>query len=124
MNITLDYLRGKRSWLVTNFVVWGDYYSSQFLCFYTEVGESSKRIIFDQVSLGGFDQSVNFADLYDYKGNNLPSAISNPKVMVLFKNEVYCFVVGQETDFGFKIAKLSGTQASGLVDLLILEMGE
>jgi hypothetical protein len=122
MNITLDYLRGKRSWLVKNFVVWGDYYSSKFLCLYTEVGPSSKRVMFEEASLGGFDQSVNFADLYDFKGNELPSTISSPKVIVLFKNEVFCFVVGQETNSGFKIAKLSGTQVSGLVDLIVLEM--
>ena len=123
MNMTLDYLRGKRSWLVRNFVVWGDYSSSTFLCFYTEIGSSSKRIIFEEAALGGFDQTVKFSDLCDFKGNQLPATISNPKVVPLFKNEALCFVVGQEIDTSFKIAKASGTQGSGLVDLMIIEMG-
>jgi hypothetical protein len=123
MNITLDYLRGRRTWAVPNFVVWGDWSLASFLLLYTEMGETSKRVILAKNNLGGLDQTVNFSDLYDFRGNQLPQAITSPKVMVMPKNEVNCFVVGTETDTGFRIAKFSGAEKTGLVDLIIVEMG-
>ncbi len=123
MNITLDYLRGRRTWVVPNFVVWGDWSLASFLLLYTEIGETSKRVMLARNNLGGLDQSVTFEDLYDFRGNRLPETISNPKVMVMPKNEVNCFVVGTETDTGFRIARFSGSEKTGLVDLTIVEMG-
>ncbi len=123
MNITLDYLRGRRTWVVPNFVVWGDWSLASFFLLYTEVGETSKRVILARNNLGGLDQTVSFSDLYDFRGNKLPQMITSPKVMVMPKNEVNCFVVGPETDTGFRIAKFSGSQKTGLVDLTIMEMG-
>jgi hypothetical protein len=116
MNITLDYLRGRRIWLVPNFVVWGDWSLYSFLLFYTE-------IIFYKSILGGLDQSVNFSSLYDFKGNQLPITINSPKVIVLPKNEIHCLVVGAETNTGFRIARVSESAQTGLVDLMIVEMG-
>ena len=123
MNITLDYLRGRRTWAVPNFVVWGDWSLASFLLLYTEMGETSKRVILAKNNLGGLDQTVDFCDLYDFRGNQLPQVITSPKVMVMPKNEVNCFVVGTETDTGFRIAKFSGAEKTGLVDLIIVEMG-
>jgi hypothetical protein len=123
MNITLDYLRGRRTWVVPNFVVWGDWSLASFLLLYTEIGETSKRVMLARNNLGGLDQSVTFETLYDFRGNRLPETISNPKVMVMPKNEVNCFVVGTETDTGFRIARFSGSEKTGLVDLMIVEMG-
>jgi hypothetical protein len=123
MNITLDYLRGRRTWVVPNFVVWGDWSLASFFLLYTEFGETSKRIILAKNNLGGLDQTVNFSDLIDFRGNQLPQVIVNPKVLVMPKNEVNCLVVGTETDTGFRIAKFSGSEKTGLVDLMIVEMG-
>ncbi len=123
MNITLDYLRGRRTWVVPNFVVWGDWSLYTFLLFYTEMGANNKRIVLGKSTLGGFDQTVNFSSLYDFRGNQLPTSIKNPKVTVLPKNEVLCLVVGAETDTGFRIAKLGESSGTGLVDLMIVEMG-
>ena len=123
MNITLDYLRGRRTWVVPNFVVWGDWSLASFLLLYTEMGETSKRVMLAKNNLGGLDQMVNFSGLYDFRGNQLPEVIGNPKVIVMPKNEVNCFVVGTETDTGFRIAKFPGSEETGLVDLMIVEMG-
>ncbi len=123
MNITLDYLRGRRTWVVHNFVVWGDWSLASFLLLYTEIGETAKRVLLAGNNLGGLDQTVNFSDLYDFRGNKLPEAIANPKVMIMPKNEVNCFVVGSETNTGFRIARFSGSEKPGLVDLVIVEMG-
>ncbi len=131
MNITLDYLRGRRIWVVPNFVVWGDWSLYSFFLFYTEMGATSKRVVFNKSTLGGQTQTVNFSSLYDFRGNQLPDTIDNPKVIVLPKNEVFCLVVGGETDTGFRIAKLcdlctlrsAGSSGTGLVDLMVVEMG-
>jgi hypothetical protein len=122
MNITLDYLRGRRTWIVPNFVVWGDWSLASFLLLYTEIGETSKRVMAAKNNLGGLDQMVNFSELFDFRGNQLPEEILNPKVIVLPKNEINCFVVGTETDTGFRIARFSGAEKTGLVDLMIVEM--
>ena len=123
MNITLDYLRGRRSWLVKNFVVWGDWSLASFLLLYTEMGQTSKRVMLAKNNLGGLDQTVSFSDLYDFRGNQLPEVIQNAKVIAMPKNEVNCFVVGAETDTGFRIARFSGSEKTGLVDLMVVEMG-
>jgi len=108
---------------VPNFVVWGDWSLASFLLLYTEMGETSKRVVLAKNNLGGLDQVVNFSDLYDFRGNQLPEVIGNPKVIVMPKDEVNCFVVGTETDTGFRIARFSGSERTGLVDLMIVEMG-
>jgi hypothetical protein len=123
MNITLDYLRGRRIWVVPNFVVWGDWSLYSFLFFNAEIQAGSKRIVFSKSILGGLDQTVDFSNLYDFKGNQLPTTINNPKVIVLPKNEVFSFVVGAEMNTGFRIAKLPGSSHTNLVDLMIVEMG-
>mgnify|MGYP001612528188 CR=1 FL=1 len=121
MNITLDYLRGRKIWLVKNFCIWGEYSAVDLLLVHTEIGETSKRIIMDRVSLGGKEQEVNFDSLYDFKGNKLPQQISSPKVLALPSNEVSCMVM-EEFNSGFKIAKRSDSVENGLVDLLIFEL--
>ncbi|OGC80601.1 MAG: hypothetical protein A2W07_01275 [candidate division Zixibacteria bacterium RBG_16_43_9] len=121
MNITLDYLRGRKIWLVKNFCIWGEYSAVDLLLVHTEIGETSKRIIMDRVSLGGKEQEVNFDSLYDFKGNKLPQQISSPKVLALPSNEVSCMVM-EESNSGFKIAKRSDSVENGLVDLLIFEL--
>jgi len=123
MNVTLDYLRGRRTWVVPNFVVWGDWSLASFLLLYIEAGETSKRVMAAKNNLGGLDQTVNFSDLFDFRGNQLPAVIQNPKVIALPKSEVNCFVVGKETSTGFKIARFSGSEKTGLVDLMVVEMG-
>ncbi len=123
MNITLDYLRGRRTWVVPNLVVWGDWSLASFMLLYTEMGETSKRIMLAENNLGGEDQVINFSDLLDFRGNQLPEVISHPKVVVLPKNEVNCIVVGTETETCFRIARASGEEKTGLVDLMVVEMG-
>ncbi len=122
MNITLDYLRGRRVWLVKNICVWGEYSAVDLLFVHTEIMESSKRIILDRIGLGGKNQEVNFNTLYDYKGNQLPDEINSPKVSAIPKNDVFCMVI-EESKAGFKIAKGNDSSENGLVDLLIFELG-
>jgi hypothetical protein len=96
---------------------------ASFLVLYTEAQDTAKRVVLARNNLGGLDQTVSFSDLRDFRGNPLPSSIAGPKVMVMPKNEVNCLVVGTETETDFRIARFSGSQKTGLVDLMIVEMG-
>lgn len=122
MNITLDYLRGRRVWLVKNFCVWGEYSAIDLLFVQTEITESSKRVIFNRIGLGGKAQESSFSALYDYKGNQLPREIESPKILVLPKNDVFCLMI-EESKTDFKIVKGNNSSENGLVDLLIFELG-
>ncbi len=123
MNSTLAYLRGRRLWVVENVSVWGKLsaFAGNFLL--TEETSSSKRLLFWQVMLGGDRQQINFADLVDINGNALPDEISRPKVVVMPKTDVDVIVVGRESNRSFTIAKTDETSSSGLVDLMIFEVG-
>lgn len=107
--------------MVNNFSVYGEYSAVTPILLWSESGSSSHRLILARESLGGAEQSVNFSQLYDFRGNQLPQSISNPKIIILQKNEVECLIVGQESSGGFKIAKLSESETNGRVDLIIVE---
>jgi len=124
MNSTLAYLRGRRLWVVENFVVWGNMsaYSGNFLL--TEETGGNSRMLFWRVNLGGDLQEVHYSDLVDIRGNSLPDTISRPKVVVLPRNGVNVVVAGRESNSLFTIAKTEETSQSGFVDLMIFEVRE
>ena len=123
MNETLTYLRGRRMWLIRDFVVWGSLSAYEFSFLMTVVQQTEKRISFMSVPLGGQLQKVNYADLQDFRGNNLPATIINPKVVALPKTAVGVIVVGQEDNETFAIARTQESDPNGLCDLLIIEVG-
>lgn len=124
MNLTLDYLKSNRKWLVPNILVWGnsDAFRARFIM--TEDGQS-KRVVFGSNVIGGENQTIDFADLTDSRGNSLPSRINSPVVVVIPRNQTRCYLVGRPSDTGFKIARTESDdkfQEDGLVDLLIMEV--
>ncbi len=123
MTDTLAYLRGHRLWLIRDFVVWGQMSAHEFSFLITTLDQSNKRIMFLSVPLGGDLQKVNFSDLMDFRGNNLPENLSNPKVVPLPKTDVGTVVVGREDAGSFSIAKTSQSDANGICDLLVMEVG-
>ncbi|MBD3170151.1 MAG: hypothetical protein GF307_11755 [candidate division Zixibacteria bacterium] len=121
MNTTLDYLRSNRKFLVKDFAVYGDYTAAEGGALYTEALPGNARVMFSHSYLSEDEQAVDFNQLYDYRGNQLPETLTSPKVIIMPKNEVQCFLVGSENESGFKIAKHNPGK-TGLVDLLIMEM--
>ena len=124
MNLTLDYLKSNRKWLVPNLLVWGNAGAIQPLFFLTEDG-ASKRVIFADGIIGGGDQAVSYSDLVDNRGNQLPDEIINPVIIIIPRNSTHCYLVGRPSYFGFKIARsdsYTGAYQNGLVDLLIMEV--
>ena len=121
MNTTLDYLRGNRKFLITDFMVYGDYSGVEGGVLYTENIPGNKRVVFAHSYISSNEQLVKFSDLSDIRCNPLPEELTSPKVIILPRNDVHCFIVGSESSSGFKIAK-SEAEKTGLVDLLIIEM--
>jgi len=125
MNLTLDYLKSNRKWLVPNVVVWGNADACEAALLMVE-DDSPARVVFSYSRLEGNDQVINFGDLTDADGNSLPSQISKPVVIVIPGNQMHCFIVGRPSETGFKLAYSPDSNSSnsgyGLVDLLIMEI--
>ncbi len=122
MNVTLDYLKSNRKWLIRDYRVWGDDGAFEADMFMTETTPSTSRVVFLHQFVGGNGQVVNFADLLDHRGNQLPSTISNAEVVIIPKNAVAAFVPGSVGQTSFRIAKSNRQPADAVVDLLIMEM--
>ena len=124
MHSTLSRVTSRRMWFVPRLSVWGsaEWYAVDYLAI--EEIDSTKSILFDKIGIGDSSQSVAFQELTDFRGNRLPSTINNPRVLIRPKDSFAAFVVGDETNQGFKVA--ASPEASGTVpvDLIIIEMGE
>ena len=123
MNPTLSYLLGRKMWLVRGINVWGEIANFGVELLYTETDSGTKRLLFGSHALGGSVQQLEFKDLIDIRGNNLPESIINPKVVIVPKNEIGVVVSGNETERSFMLAKMTQVDRNGIVDLLIVELG-
>lgn len=114
----------KRSWYVPNLQIYGTVGWGQFEYLITENLNSIVSVFFDKISIGDSSQHMFFGDLIDIKGNNLPSTLKNPKVLVKPKSEGSAYIVGDESSTGFKIVRTSDSPQVVQVDLYIIEMGD
>ncbi len=125
MNLTLDYLKSNRKWLVPNIVVWGNADACDAALLMVE-DDSAARVVFSYSRLEGNDQVINFSDLTDAGGNSLPLQIANPVIIIIPRNQIHCFIVGRPSETSFKLAyepnNASSNSGHGLVDLLIMEI--
>lgn len=122
MNVTLDYLKSNRKWLIRDYRVWGDDGAFEADMLMTEIAPSTSRVVFLHQYSGGNGQVVNFADLLDHRGNQLPSTVSNAEVIIIPKNAVAAFIPGSIGPTSFRIAKSNRQPADAVVDLLVMEM--
>ncbi len=122
MNITLDYLTGNRKWLIRDYTVWGDAGSLDGDLMLTEYKSGENRVVFMHEYSGGNSQIVDFADLLDHRGNQLPTTINKPLVIIIPKNQIGAFILGAVGPTSFRIARKKEEPSNSLVDLLILEM--
>src|SRR4030042_111462 len=123
MNSTLAYLRGRRAWLVEGFSVWGTESDAEIFMAGLETIGSDNRLGFWHLPLGGLRQEVNFADLVDCRGNDLPEQIKKPAVLVIPRESRTAFVHSLLGETGFVAAKANQDGQPVAVDLLIFEMG-
>ena len=114
----------KRTWLVPEFSVWGvPGFGETDLLMIEKVGSQSS-IYFGSFDIGGVEQEVRFDSLIDHRGNALPSILASPLVIPRPKGPAMPFIVGRESEVGFKIARTTDTTAAVQTDLLVVEIGD
>ncbi len=122
MNATIDYLKSNRKWLVRNFVVWGDNSTFEADLMMTEFVAGDERIVFNREFTGETAQTVIFKNLVDHRGNQLPENIKNPEIILIPRNPVGSFILGNVGEKTFRISKDFLQMSNSMVDLLIMEM--
>lgn len=122
MNTTVDFLRSNRKWMVRDFVVWGDNGTFEADMLMTEIVSGNDRLVFNHEFTGETGQTVIFNDLIDHRGNKLPQTITNPEIILIPKNPVGSFILGNVDKISFRISKDSKQLSNPVVDLLIMEM--
>ena len=120
---TLTYLKSRRMWVIRDFSVSGLASDAELYYLIAEEVDSSTRLGFGLISAGDSSQGVNFADLTDFKGNSLPSTINSPRIIAVSRSEYNAFIVGNESNSGFKIARDANAPGPIEVDLFVFEMG-
>jgi hypothetical protein len=110
-------------WFVPQFSAWGLSEWSEVEFLVAEEVESTTSILYGTIDIGDAVQQVTFEDLTDHRGNHLPVTIDSPRVIVRPRSVETAFVVGDESDQGFKIARDPDAAGPVTVDLLIIEMG-
>ena len=113
----------KRSWYIPNLNVYGTAGWGEFEYLLTENINSIISVLFNTTSIGDNSQSIAYQDLIDHNGNNLPSSLKNPKVIIKQKSNDTAYIIGDESSTGFKIVRSGETTKPIPVDLYIVEMG-
>ncbi|MCP4703142.1 MAG: hypothetical protein GY865_00910 [candidate division Zixibacteria bacterium] len=108
---------------MSNFQVYGTADEIRFMYLGVENVDSTNRIMFGTTGIGGAVQDIRYADLIDYRGNSLPETINSPKVMIRFRSSHPAYLVGEESDSGFRMARDINAPGPISVDLFIYEMG-
>ncbi|HEX2897811.1 MAG TPA: hypothetical protein VHP63_07160 [candidate division Zixibacteria bacterium] len=124
MNDGLNTLKSRRIWLVPDFVVWGISGLGEIEYLDVENIDGTKSVSFGSAGIGDTSQSVAFANLTDVRGNDLPALINRPLVTARSHDQSQAFVIGTETDSGFKIARDPSAPSLVTIDLIITELGE
>jgi hypothetical protein len=124
MNVGMNKINARRMWVVPDFAVWGISGLGEVEYLTVEEVGSTKSVFFGSVGIGGSSQAVSFAALIDMRGNSLPETINRPLVTFRSHGESQVFVVGSESNTGFKIARDPKAAGPVMVDLIITELGE
>ena len=124
MNTGLIQLTARRQWVIPNFEVWGLPGLGDIDYLNIEQVAGIKSLSFGTVTIGSTAQTVEFADLTDIRGNNLPATIDRALVTSRSHGALQVFVIGKETSTSFKIARDPKASGPVTVDLIVTELGE
>ncbi len=124
MSFAIDSINANRAWFVPGFVVWGLPSLGQVPYLTTQTINGTTSVMYGQMELGPAEQDVLFSSLTDHRGNQLPSEINTPRVMLRPKESSAVFVVGTESNESFRIARDPDSVGSVEVDLMIVEIGD
>ena len=120
----LAHITAKRTWLVHDLTVWGTGTLGAIEFLLADGPTATGELYFGTADIGDSAQSVEFSQLTDHRGNQLPSTISAPHVMIRSRSTTPVYLIGRETNSGFKIARNSNAPDRATVDLIVIEMGE
>lgn len=120
----LEKLKARRAWFVPGFNVWGSPSWGEIDLIMVENVGAVKSVLFDPINIGDSAQEVPYGDLTDFRGNALPATIKNPRVLIRAKSEYAAFIVGDESDQVFRVARDASITGPVKVDLFIVEMGD
>ncbi len=99
---SLTFLKSRRLWVIRDFEVYGLASDAELLYLIAEEVDSSTRLGFGIVSAGDSSQGVNFSSLRDFRENQLPDEINLPRIIVTPRSEYGAFIVGNESNSGFR----------------------
>lgn len=124
MNTGIEKVTARRAWFVPNFVVWGLPVWEEVEFLTAEKVGSDETVLYGSLDIGGTAQQVAFSDLTDHRGNQLPSTIASPRVIVRRRSAEAAFVISEESEANFKIARDPDAAGPVTVDLLVVELGD
>jgi len=118
-----DKARSHRSWIVKNVSVWGltKWGTIDFAA--VDLVGTGKAVYYGTGDIGETVQRINYADLIDHRGNQLPTSISAPVVIVKSRSNYGAYLIGDEGTADFVIARDESASEAVTVDLYIVEMG-
>jgi len=113
----------RRAWFVPGLVVYGSPAdeSCGFLTLERLDGEAT--IGYSAAPEATGVQTVAFDSLTDHRGNQLPAVIDAPRVILRPRSASSVFLVREESDEEFAVARDPEATGPVTVDLLIMEMG-
>jgi len=121
---TLAYIKSHRLWVVRDLLVWGLAGDTRLPYLAVENVSGQRRLMFGLATIGQTIQDVRFENLIDCKGNPLPASINSPRVLIRPTSPETAYLVGHESDTGFRVARDPRAAEAVNVDLFIFEMGE
>jgi hypothetical protein len=124
MTTGFERVTARRVWFVPSFVVWGLPVWEEVEFLTVEKVGSDESVLYGSLDIGGTAQQVTFSDLTDHRGNQLPSTIASPRVIVRPRSSDTAFVISEESETNFKIARDPDASGPVMVDLLVVEMGD
>jgi|CXWL01.1.fsa_nt_gi hypothetical protein len=124
MNCTTALILSKRSWFVPDVRVWGTTGLGELDMVQVERVNGVSSLYHQQIILEGAGQVVRYDSLADYRGNQLPSSLQSPKILVRPRAVDISVAVTSESEESFSIARSSANADAVQVDLYVMELGD
>lgn len=113
----------RRAWFVPAVRIYGLPVVDDLGYLVAETIDGETAIYYATADLTGDSQTITFASLVDHRGNHLPESISSPRVIVRPRSKDSAYLLREETDREFAVARDPEATGPVLVDLLVMEMG-
>jgi len=120
---SINFLKGRRLWVVRDVAVWGIAEGAEMKYLACETVAGTARLMFGRATIGGASQDIRFEDMSDHRGNRLPAEIEAPRILIRSRSRYQAYLVGEESNTGFRIARDPSAPGPVSVDFFIYETG-